>query len=261
MGPTGATVTPLPHSPTALPAETPIPHPLRLGGDSQTHLEAFQVVDVDGPVPTDSCQPVPVCARCQQVNSLRAACRDPWAERNPKPQRHPAPHPYPDCPVPGHEGADTSRRDSHTSQGRKGGHPTSAPTHREGGCGAQEAQQHPSSHLRAAAACAGVCSPPAPAAGRRGHTLERRRQRGSRSRRRTGAGRLEAAAWALWGPGRGENTALAVTHTAHSDTDHASPPRSPQPSDLPEADAVPVAVYAVQLEPRGRGVADPGAAG
>lgn len=79
----------------ALPAEPPMPHPLRLGAHSQAHLEAFQVVDVDGPVAADGCQPVPIRARCQQVNGLGAACRDPWAERgagSPKLPRDTQPH-------------------------------------------------------------------------------------------------------------------------------------------------------------------------
>lgn len=72
-----------------LPAELPIPRPLRLGGHSQAHLEAFQVVDVDGPVATDGCQPVPIRARRQQVNGLGAACRDPRAERRAGSPKHP----------------------------------------------------------------------------------------------------------------------------------------------------------------------------
>lgn len=38
-------------------------------------------------------------------------------------------------------------------------------------------------------------------------------------------------------------------------------PAAPQPSDLPEADAVPVTAHAVQMEAGGCGVADPGATG
>lgn len=175
-----------------------------------SYLEAFQVVDVDCPVPTDSGQPVSVCARRQQVNSLRGPCGNTLTSCNGCSGLQGAPDPPPGniqthispahlcTPLPNlcqatrvaqTQGRGCQGRMTPTLQGRKGGTCSAlhTPLHPWQG-GDMEPRdppappQHPqlptSPNLRAAEMCAGVCSPLAPAAGGRGQSLEQRQRRG-----------------------------------------------------------------------------------
>lgn len=171
-----------------------------------SYLEAFQVVDVDCPVPTDCGQPVSVCARRQQVNSLRGPCGNTLTSCNGCSGLQGAPDPPPGniqthispahlcTPLPNlcqatrvaqTQGRGCQGRMTPTLQGRKGG--TCSALHpwqggdmepRDPPAPPQQPQLPTSPNLRAAEMCAGVCSPLAPAAGGRGQSLEQRQRRG-----------------------------------------------------------------------------------
>lgn len=130
-------------------------------------------------------------------------------------------------------------------------------------------QLPPSTNLTAAETCAGVCSPPAPAAGGRGQSLEQRRRRGCWSRRRTGAGRLGAAAWALWGPGSREEAgwlpALAPCGPRQAPCSHPPPLSGSgvacRPPHFLDANTVALVLHSVEVEAGGSGIGDPAATG